>query len=485
MAGKLCPAESVPGGRLPGRVVPSRAGKKRKPPAPVQGKQAASNIKTHMNTTTASEEKQVEDPHREKESHQGQPEASSETISDQVQAGRADGLRECDRDQASEPEAAGLVLGTPLTNRGSLKPKGYRTDYLVSTVFCDAETLKDAVMPVLVSNTPAGTVNGWVEKGPGNRIRERWEALPGVSVMLPSDEKADYSRLEIKGQGREALGEAALGEIFKAVGSLGVRWHVTRIDLTWDDVPFTVQDVYEASLRGDVLSSKRAFAGGKDGTVLYKSGSGDTVYLGFVSEKNGEKQINRKACALLRVYDRRGPVRLELELKHDAAKAAGLMMLLGVEDREKEARVWLRHCVEFVDSGKDARIGRCPLLPWWSEFVGDTPRTKPLRPVKESLSRESAGPRLLGKYEGQHKRNRVWIKMQRKAMGDKCFLEANDRHFKNYRYRLSEEDREAFDKKFAALVEQYSRELRSNFVPGLLGLSELPLEVFNQNEPPF
>jgi hypothetical protein len=64
----------------------------------------------------------------------------------------------------------------------------------------------------------------------------------------------------------------------------------------------------------------------------------------------------------LRVYNKRGPTRLELELKEERANlVAESLFLAPIDDWPTIA---IGHLLDFIDIDR----------PWWKEFIGDTDR---------------------------------------------------------------------------------------------------------------
>jgi len=181
----------------------------------------------------------------------------------------------------------------------------------------------------------------WSDHQPGKPD----EARPDVAVNLP-------------GEACEMLGTAGLLALAR---ELDLR--VTRLDVAWDtDVltPHMVRDTHEAG--NSVTHAKKSKwmeeKGGKS--------SGSTFYLGNRSANNAR---------LLRVYDRRGPTRVELEL-HEA-RADLFWKLLEPMDPESWSEAGMHYLVDFVDfrdRSADVNVGRCPRVDWWESFTAGASR---------------------------------------------------------------------------------------------------------------
>jgi hypothetical protein len=97
----------------------------------------------------------------------------------------------------------------------------------------------------------------------------------------------------------------------------------------------------------------------------------------------------------LRIYNRRGYTRVELELKGLFADAAVHRYFQETSEEWKTTAVgMLRDYIDFVDRNTGGSSTRAELLPWWQAFVGDIPRAKerPRRadPAGELLQRRKA-----------------------------------------------------------------------------------------------
>lgn len=193
----------------------------------------------------------------------------------------------------------------------------------------------------------------------------------GVTLLSGVEEGVEEIRVEVKGQGCEAVGLAE----FRALGDWcwthGLMYHVTRMDLAWDHLPFTVHDAVQAVEAGNVrtkaksakeITSRTLFGDAED------NGDGSTCKIG-----------SRSSDRMVRIYDQHGYVRCELQLRKERADWAFRHLLWfqsssGAEprpfaDAEVEARGLLRDYVDFVDRESDSNMTRREALPWWSTFI--------------------------------------------------------------------------------------------------------------------
>jgi hypothetical protein len=170
--------------------------------------------------------------------------------------------------------------------------------------------------------------------------------------------------VEVPGQACELLGGTEVAWIHR---TLGLR--AARLDVALDGVPFTPADLREAWEAGDVRTRAKVPKDAREDRRWRKSkwesnNEGDTFTMG-----------SRTSTQFARCYDRRGPVRLELEWKHATAARVADEVLGAIWDESPDvtARVlgWVRRFVDFVDASSSAHASRRALLGWWAAFVGD------------------------------------------------------------------------------------------------------------------
>ena len=181
----------------------------------------------------------------------------------------------------------------------------------------------------------------------------------------------------------------------------GRLFKVTRLDLAYDGVPFSVADCVAAAMPG--LVNLRSPV--KRGHGIIPLGDpvpgedGATFHWG-----------SRSSDRSLRVYDRRGPVRLELEVRRDKSDLLARDLLARPVDAWASRTIqYLRDFIDFVDRSSNSNISRAALLPWWAQFVQGAQRIK--------LKVERAPSALVARVVGQVKRQRRTITKAVQAFG--------------------------------------------------------------------
>jgi hypothetical protein len=149
----------------------------------------------------------------------------------------------------------------------------------------------------------------------------------------------------------------------------------SRLDLAWDSTGLTPELLGQAFEGGDVVTRIQRpvneATGRLKGIQRQSNHEGDTVYLG-----------SRTSERFLRVYDRRGSCRVELELKERRAVEMWrrLVALVSEDLWSMEALAELRAFVDFRDRSVAVHPEDCPLLPWWAAFCQGAERRSTVLP---------------------------------------------------------------------------------------------------------
>jgi hypothetical protein len=192
-----------------------------------------------------------------------------------------------------------------------------------------------------------------LERGLWTYKRSALEASTKARVLWSPD-RADVA-VNLPGEACELLGVAG---VLALVRELGLR--LSRLDVAWDTDALTPATARAAHAGGDCVSFTKYHKWMEDP-------EGSTFYLG----KRGSDPDVR----LLRIYDRRGPTRVELETHGKRAQA--LWSVLDGADLQDWSAGCLAYLVDFVDfrdRSADSNVGRCPRLEWWEDFTNGAGR---------------------------------------------------------------------------------------------------------------
>ncbi len=151
----------------------------------------------------------------------------------------------------------------------------------------------------------------------------------------------------------------------------------SRLNVAWDAEGLTPDMLGDAFRAGDVVTRiQRPIdpeTGRMHGIERRENHEGDTVYLG-----------SRSSERFVRAYNRRGPCRVELELKERRAVELW-RRLLALQDEDAwsgEALAELRAFLDFRKREEGVNPQRCELLPWWAEFCQGAERRSTVLPRK-------------------------------------------------------------------------------------------------------
>jgi hypothetical protein len=254
-------------------------------------------------------------------------------------------------------------------------------------------------------------VGAWEDAGHGGRRFERVERLCGRGVVVYSQPQAlsmgEIVSVDFSGEACEQLGGGGALDLLLAANEAGWWWSCSRLDLAVDDVGFSPLQVWDAIDRGDVRSWCHLREA--DAARLIVGGTRDkrthTVYV-------GKPQSER----MLRIYDRRGGTRVELQLRGDHAKAVGKALPL-VGDFPGTVVGAIRSYFDCVDRGSDSCISRCELLPWWAAWCDGIVKFRASvwrpAPTFESASRwveDALAPTLAAVMRARGRQGSVWLR---------------------------------------------------------------------------
>jgi hypothetical protein len=270
----------------------------------------------------------------------------------------------------------------PITNRGvmmtteTVQPVQIALHWLGVTLHSEPGPVAAFLMDRLVGEFDASPVD-WTENfvftgSSGRRYKEIHKGPYGVSLYaFPNN--GVHCHVEIKGDAIDQLGQLRLFEFLESLPDmkapfvhgqrepLPVRCSVRRVDIAFDHAPFSPMDCYEAHQRGDIRCKAS-----RDAHHWHSNSEGDTFYIG--SKMSGR---------LIRIYNRRGFTRLEMQFRHKWAQAVGARL---IDQGDKDLGPWafglLRDFVDFVDRTGGGSASRAPLLPWWAAFVGNAEKCK-------------------------------------------------------------------------------------------------------------
>lgn len=213
--------------------------------------------------------------------------------------------------------------------------------------------LPPAVVVDVVSRHMFGLHFDQVGRGLWTYKESAVEASTKARVLWSAD-RQDVA-VNLPGEACELLGTAG---VLAVVRELGLK--LSRLDVAWDTDVLTPTMAREAHAGGNAVTFSRWHD-------WRENPEGRTLYIG----KRGSDNDVR----LVRIYDRRGPTRVELEVH---GKRAQLLwsVLDGADlaDWSAGALGYLVDFVDFRDRSEDSNVGRCSRLDWWEDFTNGAGR---------------------------------------------------------------------------------------------------------------
>lgn len=195
-----------------------------------------------------------------------------------------------------------------------------------------------------------------LDQGYGVRLYQKlYKALAEAKMYAAprfandEDEHSLHFHIELPGSACDALHPKIFQEFFLVMGRKE-KLQVTRLDFAWDGVPFTPEDMDKAS----ELHLFRTYAKRETFNIeLSRNKPREDGQIGNAIFRMGSRQSSR----YLRVYNARGPVRLEMEARDKRADLVAKDVLIHQPDDWSNKAI--AHLRDFLDVDAD----------FWREFV--------------------------------------------------------------------------------------------------------------------
>lgn len=281
-------------------------------------------------------------------------------------------------------------------------PAKAKMDWLTLTLWMPFENIQDAVL-YRFQYEREDFSDSWAVDWRGQLRFAKIGEYGQLKEFNEQDGKlAPYVSLMLSGKACELLSHAGLWNLARELGYLG-RVKCSRLDAAFDAVPFTVETFHQAVKTGQLVSRHY-----KADTVDWRENKeGKTCYLG-----------NRKGAYFLRVYDRRGPVRMEFEIKDNSAEH--LFDYLCMREPEKWSDSLASFMLRSLDFREPGRYNnRRKQVSWWENLLaGRTLEAVPKVPQKPKRKAT-----FLGQFEMDFRRLAPRLEAYRQYVGDDRFAQ--------------------------------------------------------------
>jgi hypothetical protein len=175
----------------------------------------------------------------------------------------------------------------------------------------------------------------------------------------PVTNQGEYFHYEIPGSACDCIDWARFYALYDLLeGNFKDKYSFTRLDFAFDYVPFEPHQIKEAVMNEQLRSlAKRQTLEIHESPLAHREGEGQE--LGTSTVSLGSRTSER----MIRVYDKRGFTRLEMELKDKRADLVA-KQLLALPDESLWFTVAQAHLLDYVDFKTD----------WWELFITSNKR---------------------------------------------------------------------------------------------------------------
>lgn len=215
-------------------------------------------------------------------------------------------------------------------------------------------------------------------EGKGRGYQAMFSGEYGMMLYAYPSDQSQHCHLELKGRALAAIGYEALCSFIAEVDACGFRWKATRIDIAFDHYFFTPLMCWDAYRQGKFRTRAN-----RDSGDWRENKKGKTFYIG-----------SKLSPRFLRVYDMRGPTRVEMVYKKDYAESVR-QQLTNIEGLKSTALGLLRSYIEFTEEpvqGKNS--SRIKAANWWHQLVNEA---DPIT-LKKDIDRKSHYRQSMQRY---------------------------------------------------------------------------------------
>jgi DNA relaxase NicK len=214
-------------------------------------------------------------------------------------------------------------------------------------------------------------------------FKEALEAALGFQLKHTPGANREYCTFEFPGQACKAIPPELFGYFYNVLKLEEKRINVNRIDLAFDGVKFTPLQLYEVILKdGERKPTEKS--------LVRSLTQRESVHYEIepLKEKEDKSSVARETCyfgsrsseRFLRLYNKRGPNRLEVEYKGDRASIVADDLFKDLYNLHEFFDIAISHLRDFIDID----------LPWWWEFINDKDRAfaKIIKAKDETLEKK-------------------------------------------------------------------------------------------------
>jgi DNA relaxase NicK len=253
----------------------------------------------------------------------------------------------------------------------------FSVHWFAITIFQDMDKVK-----AIWSNFFAFGLGILANKGHGARgYKQIAEALLGSKIYYDhqsATEGKEHCHIEISGTACEALIPATFQNLVNYLKQNEIRFSIKRADFAFDGVPFSPQTFLDGLMSDNLVSLiKRDPSLDNESIRIEQSPCRlrENGEVGTTTVYAGSKSSDR----MVRVYDKRGDVRLEFQMRNERAHAVCLDVFAhALAEWENTVKAHVRQFVDFKNTN------------WWAEFISTSYKAN----LKISRAREISLERM-------------------------------------------------------------------------------------------
>jgi len=206
----------------------------------------------------------------------------------------------------------------------------------------------------------------------GRGFDQIWHSLLEFKVYIsPRHGGIEYFNIEIPGQACELISWQlfqGLDDVLRS--NYPNDYHYTRLDFSFDELSFSPQDAEDAISNNQVRSLAK-----RETLIVHKSPfeKRDNGEIGTHTIEFGSRFSER----MIRIYNRRGFTRLEIELKKNRADLIA-KQIFSAQDVSEWWPIMISHLRDYIDFKTD----------WWDEFINGVGRARAIVSSPKEMSAE-------------------------------------------------------------------------------------------------
>jgi len=208
--------------------------------------------------------------------------------------------------------------------------------WLALTVHCSSERFYSDIWEYTLFDLFGSPVPSGVG---GRGYQDIHRGLSGIQLYT-NPREGDHCHLVLPGDACDCITPGRFRDLLSIVMSSGYRWSITRVDFAIDGFEFTPRMFYDGLVNGSIVTKSHK------NTIRYIESPfevADTGRIGTSTVYSGSRESER----FLRVYDRRGKTRIEIQFSGERALPIALDIIM--KNYSDWMGAYISHILAFID----------------------------------------------------------------------------------------------------------------------------------------